>query len=319
MSALVIGIVLLVSLPIIALALALIFGGPHSLPPMDSINAPFSRVDYTSLPPLQTYMARDGAALGYRSYNPVVSGSLDYIVLVHGSASRSDSMHVLGKALAVAGYRVYALDMRGHGKSGMKGDIQYVGQLEDDIEDFILSVQPEGSGTMIGFSAGGGFALRLAGSHRQNLFDRYLLLSPFIHYTALTYRPGNGGWADVGVPRFIALMILDRLGIRWFEHLPVIAFAMNAEEKRVLTPTYSFTLFRNFKPPDDFAACIRSVRRPLKVLVGEKDEVFYAKQFRPTFSAAGRDIPVVVVPGVDHAGLVLARAAVAEVISMLHR
>jgi pimeloyl-ACP methyl ester carboxylesterase len=42
-------------------------------------------------------------------------------------------MHELAKAFAAAGYAAYALDIRGHGDSGDKGKIAYVGQLEDAV------------------------------------------------------------------------------------------------------------------------------------------------------------------------------------------
>jgi len=46
--------------------------------------------------------------------------------------ARSTSMHSLAKDLSTAGYEAYALDIRGHGESGEKGRVAYVGQLEDD-------------------------------------------------------------------------------------------------------------------------------------------------------------------------------------------
>jgi len=55
--------------------------------------------------------------------------------------------------------------MRGHGESGSRGDIAYIGQLEDDLDDFMKQVlEVEKGVTLIGFSGGGGFALRFAGA-----------------------------------------------------------------------------------------------------------------------------------------------------------
>ena len=106
--------------------------------------------------------------------------------------------------------------MRGHGDSGSKGQIAYVGQLDDDLEDFMRSVQPARPATLAGFSAGGGFALRVAAGERQTLFDQYLLLSPFISQDAPTYRPDSGGWVSVGMPRIVALSLLDAVGVHAF-------------------------------------------------------------------------------------------------------
>ncbi|MFM5616223.1 alpha/beta hydrolase [Aeromonas veronii] len=65
-------------------------------------------------------------------------------------------MHKMASAFSQAGYDAYALDIRGHGASGDKGTIAYIGQLEDDLEDFIKSVAPAKPATLVGFSSGGG-------------------------------------------------------------------------------------------------------------------------------------------------------------------
>src|SRR4029077_18561717 len=44
-----------------ALAAAIAFGDAKPLPPMASINNPFESVDYSGLPPLQQFTAKDGA------------------------------------------------------------------------------------------------------------------------------------------------------------------------------------------------------------------------------------------------------------------
>jgi alpha-beta hydrolase superfamily lysophospholipase len=54
--------------------------------------------------------------------------------------------------------------LRGHHNSGRSGDIDYIGQLEDDLADFVAVLRPlhpNASFTLIGFSSGGGFVLRV--------------------------------------------------------------------------------------------------------------------------------------------------------------
>ncbi len=41
-------------------------------------------------------------------------------------------MHALAEALRTAGVTAYVLDIRGHGGSGRRGDIDYIGQIDDD-------------------------------------------------------------------------------------------------------------------------------------------------------------------------------------------
>ncbi len=159
-----------VALLAVALAAAIILGGPGVPPPMPSINDPFKGVSFASLPALSRFTARDGVPLAYRAYALNITPARGSVVLMHGSSASSNSMHPMAHAFAQAGYAVFALDIRGHGESGTKGRIAYVGELEDDLEDFVKAVSPPRPATLAGFSAGGGFAMRVAGSPRQRLF-----------------------------------------------------------------------------------------------------------------------------------------------------
>ncbi|MGZ5002105.1 MAG: alpha/beta hydrolase, partial [Chthoniobacterales bacterium] len=289
MKRLLVAVLALVALLIAALGLAIAFGGPGEPPPMASINNPFKNVDFSDLPEPNHFTARDGTRLAFRAY-PAAGGAVKgSVVLVHGSSASSSSMHVMAKAFAAAGFAAYALDIRGHSQSGVKGHIAYIGQLEDDMEDFVHAIKLAQPSTLLGFSSGGGFVLRFAGSGRQKLFSNYLLLSPFISQDAATSRPDSGGWISVGVPRIIAISVLNGFGVRAFNDLPVMRFALTEEAKGFLTPQYSFALAQNFRPEPDYQANIRAVSQPLRVLVGQDDEAFYPDKFASVFKAAGKD------------------------------
>jgi non-heme chloroperoxidase len=301
------------------LAGALAFGGPKPLPPMASINNPFKTVDFSDLPPLSRYTASDGAPLAYRRYNPSGGVGKGSVVLVHGSSASSNSMHPLAKAYANAGYVAYALDIRGHGESGQKGQIAYVGQLEDDIAAFMKAASPPQPSTLVGFSSGGGFVLRVAGSSRQDLFQSYLLLSPFLSQDAPTFRPNSGGWVSVGVPRYVGVALLNLAGIRAFNDLPVTSFALDEKAKSLLTPQYSYALASNFRPNRDYAADIKAVRHPCAVVAGAADELFFTDRFEPLFRSLGKKWPVTLLPGIEHIPLTLAPAALAQAVQDVGR
>jgi non-heme chloroperoxidase len=299
--------------------LAIALGGPRQPPPMAGINSPFKDIDYSDLPSVKHFAGRDGAKLAFREYPAGRDPIRGSVVLVHGSSARSNSMHAMARTFARAGYSTYALDMRGHGDSGSKGHIAYIGQLEDDIEDFMRTARPAGSTTLVGFSSGGGFVLRFAGSGRQRLFANYLLLSPFISQDAPTYRPQSGGWLSIGLPRMMAITALDKIGIRTFNDLPVINFALDDEARRFLTPQYSFALAENFRPRHDYRADIRSASQPMEVLVGEDDEAFYADRFAALFSAEGKAVPVTIIPKIGHIALTLDPLAIQAAVSAVAR
>jgi alpha-beta hydrolase superfamily lysophospholipase len=304
----------LISVILISLGSALWLGGPRDIAALDSINAPFAKVDYSTLPKAQTYLARDGTALAYHHYpasNP--SSVTRRVVLIHGSSGRGRSMHVLAQELAAQGFTVDALDMRGHGDSGARGQIAYIGQLEDDMTDFVKAVPYAGASTLLGHSSGGGFVLRFAASAQQALFDRYVLLSPYLRYDAPTAKPNNGNWVSVGVPRVIALRLVNALGITALNHLPVTRFALNGAAKPFLTPSYSFALAANFAPHSDYAQDIRDAKGTISIVVGSDDELFDAQRFADVFAGAGKPAAVSLVPQVDHMGVILDKPALRAV------
>jgi non-heme chloroperoxidase len=314
------AIAVLVTLAFVAAGLlaAIAFGGPPRLLPMQSVRDPFKSVDFSDLPAPDLFAARDGTQLSYRAYLDSSRGNQASVVLVHGSSSRSDSMHAMARGLAERGYVVYVPDVRGHGESGSKGQIAYIGQLEDDLEDFAKAKVP-GRKILVGFSAGGGLALRFAADERRNMFDGYVLLSPFLSQRASTYRPNGGGWASVGLPRILGLIALNRLGVSGLNYLPVTSYALTPEAAKLLTPRYSYALAMNFRPKNGYKRDIASATQPMEVLVGERDDQFYAHRFSAEFESGGRPVPVSIVPDTGHMDLTLAPGAIESVAQAIAR
>ena len=182
---------LLVAVAIIPLGV-LAFDAPAIPPPMASTSAALEHVDYRDVPAPLQFQARDGTGLQYYA-SPAEPDRI--AVLVHGSAGPGASIHALAKALRAAGVTAYVLDIRGHGGSGRRGDIDYIGQIDEDLADFVAQLGPERSGetrTLVGFSAGAGFTIRFAGGPHGQLFDRYVFLSPILPGSP-TLRPNAGG------------------------------------------------------------------------------------------------------------------------------
>jgi alpha-beta hydrolase superfamily lysophospholipase len=235
----------------LALLLAGLLAAPLVPPPeLQSISAARGTVDLSSLPAVERFQARDGTWLGFRHYPASAPATGGAAIVVHGSsASSGGTIHALSHAVAARGVDTFAIDIRGHGASGTRGDIAYVGQLEDDLADFVAAVRMTtltAPLTLIGHSAGGAFALRVAGSQIQNLFARTVLLAPYLGYSAPTNRPNSGGWASADVPRILGLMALRTVGITCCEALPVLAFAVPPNSESNLVQDYSHRLMRNF-------------------------------------------------------------------------
>src|SRR3984893_6480200 len=183
---------LLVLIAIIPIAV-IAFDAPTSPPPMVSMARSLEQIDVGDVPAPRKFQARDGASLQYYAY-PAEPDKI--AVLVHGSAGPGTSMHALAEAVRAAGGTGYVLDIRGHGGSGRRGDIDYIGQIDDDLSDFVAQLGQAKSGetrTLVGFSAGAGFTVRFAGGPNGTRFDRYVFLSPILPRSP-TLRPASGGW-----------------------------------------------------------------------------------------------------------------------------
>jgi alpha-beta hydrolase superfamily lysophospholipase len=290
-----------------ALTLTAMIATPlERLPELTSISQSARAVDRSTMPPLSRFSARDGTELAYRHYPARGPSSGKIAILVHGSSGSSVAVHGLADALAARGVETYAPDIRGHGGSGSRGDVGFIGQLENDMADFVALVRktsPSEPLTLLGHSAGGGFALRVAGSPIQDLFARTVMLAPYLGYDAPTNRPGSGGWAKADIPRFFGLMALGKLGIDCCEGLPTLAFAVPANSERILNPTYSYRLMRNFATRS-YQLDLAAARHPVTLISGASDELMLADKYADAMHAVSPSVEVKLIDGVDHMGIV---------------
>jgi alpha-beta hydrolase superfamily lysophospholipase len=297
-----------------ALLLGAMIASPLRRPPeLTSISKTAGAVDRRGMPAIERFHARDGTELAYRHYPARAPASGQIAVVVHGSSGSSIAVHALAKGLAERGVEAYAPDMRGHGASGTRGDIGYLGELEDDLADFvgeIRKVSPTAPIALIGHSSGGGFALRVAGSPIQNLFARTVLLAPYLGYDAPSSRQDSGGWASPDIPRFLGLTVLRRLGILCCESLPTIAFAVAPNSSAILASTYSYRLMRNFGSSRDYREDLAAAGEPVAVFAGAADELMFPDKYR---DAVGQRASVTLIDGVNHMGIVSDPAAVSAI------
>ena len=124
-------------------------------------------------------------------------------------------MHQVANTLAAKGITAVAMDVRGHGASGTRGDIAYLGQLDDDLMDLVAKLRKTDANatfSLIGHSSGAGFVLRIAGGPDGRAFERFVLLAPYLGYSAPTNRPAEGPalWASPDLPRIFATILLEQ-------------------------------------------------------------------------------------------------------------
>jgi pimeloyl-ACP methyl ester carboxylesterase len=293
----------------VALILAAMIATPLERPPeLRSVSDSAKGIDWSTLPPLERFQARDGTWIGFRHYAPNGSATGRGAIFIHGSSGSSGTVnHALTHAIAAHGVETWALDIRGHGGSGTRGDIGYVGQLEDDLVDFVAEVRktaPDLPLTLIGHSAGAGFSLRVAATPiMQDMFVRTVLLAPYLGYDAPTNRPNSGGWANADIPRFLGLAALRKLGIDCCAQLPVLALAVRPNMEKILVSTYSDRLMRNYATRG-YRLDLPGVTHPMTVFGGAEDEMMISDKYAETVQAIKPSVDVKLLDGINHMGIV---------------
>jgi non-heme chloroperoxidase len=225
--------------------------------------------------------APDGVRIAYET-----DGEGPPIVLVHGfGASRVQNWRAPGwyETLTGAGYRVIALDCRGHGESDKPHDSAFYGE-STMANDSALVMEAAGyaSAFVMGYSMGGSLTIRLMNDQMRR----------------------------------VRAAVIGGVGANYFtrsnEWRVAIADGLIAEDASNLSPTQR--MFREFasQPGKDvqaLAACMRAPRAPLNreelaaikipalVVCGETDNV--SGPPGPLASALG-DARAVTVPKRDH-------------------
>ena len=256
---------------------------------------------------LQFQPMRDGYALPFRAVDGPQGAPL--LVMVHGSGWHGMQFEGLAAAL-VPHADILIPDLRGHGASPMRrGDVEYIGQLEDDLADLIMARAKAGQKViLLGHSSGGGLAVRFAGGAHRAMISGAVLLAPFLHHSAPTTRAGSGGWAQVNLPRIMGLSILNRLGITAFNGLKIVRFAMpdavmNGPLGHTATTSYSYRMNTSFAPRDDYMADLAALP-PYLLVAGSADESFVADAYASLLARAGAKGKVHILQGVTHLGVV---------------
>jgi len=293
----------------VALVLTAMIATPLQRPPeMRSVSDSAKGIDWSTLPPLERFQARDGTWLGFRHYAANGPTTGRGAIFIHGSSGSSATVnHALTHAMSAHGVETWALDIRGHGGSGTRGDIGYVGQLEDDLVDFVAEVRktaPDLPLTLVGHSAGAGFSLRVAATPiMQDMFVRTVLLAPYLGYDAPTNRPNSGGWASADIPRFLGLAALRKLGIDCCAQLPVLALAVRPNMEKILVSTYSDRLMRNYATRG-YRLDLPAVTHPMTIFGGAEDEMMISDKYAETVQAIKPSIDVKLLDGINHMGIV---------------
>jgi acylglycerol lipase len=124
-------------------------------------------------------LGRGRLPLFYRTWHPH-NMSRAAVLITHGLGDHSGRYTSIAQSLAAAGYAVYALDQRGHGRSA---GARTAGKFADMIDDLaaMIALIRQGSRSqkvfLVGHSWGGLLTLRYAVDHRNDV-DGLVLSAP---------------------------------------------------------------------------------------------------------------------------------------------
>jgi hypothetical protein len=86
-----------------------------------------------------------------------------------------------------------------------------------------------------------------------------------------------------------------------------VAFAVAPNSAKILNPNYSYRLLRNFAVSRDFRQDLAAARGPIAIFAGGADELLLPGKYH---EIVGDRVPVRIIDGVDHMGIVGNPAAV---------
>ncbi len=235
--------------------------------------------DYSGMPELSKYQARDKSMLDYRYYP---SSSKNLIIILHGSGYHSRYLYKLAQNLNGMA-QIVTPDLRGHGANAKnRGDVDYIGQLDDDLDDLVehchKKYRPEKI-YIAGHSSGGGLALRLMGNDQRPQAEGYILLAPYLAHDAPTTNAGSN-WAKPKIMKIILANVLNGFGLSWLDHSFIIEFNL-PKKYRDGSETLAYThAFINSYAPKDYQKDLLKTARKTLVLVGEDDEAMHAHEYK---------------------------------------
>jgi pimeloyl-ACP methyl ester carboxylesterase len=232
------------------------------------------------------------------------------IILIHGVKSSGYFYNKMSGLLQEATQaEVFAIDLRGHGKSdGKDGDVDYINQYADDLADIVNTIRkqkPKGKIIIAGHSMGGGVALNYAMQKNKTKIDRFLLFAPLIGQNSPAFRQTSPVENDSIEPsmkihfaRIIGLKMFNEIGNHSHDSLPVLFFNIPAN-----MPSGKYSYRANMSmAPEDYLVGLKSVQVPMLVLIGSRDEAFNAGAMKKAITDHVQ-AQIEIIEGVTHNGI----------------
>jgi len=245
-----------------------------------------------------TYLARDGALLAYDKF--LITDARATVIFLHGSTYNSRRYANIAKVLNQQNYSACLINWRGHGASeGKLGTVDYIGQLEDDLADFIAHFQQISDQPLIlaGHSAGAVICLRYIDKYGCNEIDAVSFIAPAINgpLETVRYKHASAKWqyqvsyfrtakptvaapehALTFAPSLKTVPFIIAKCVPFMRHKPILSFPANERmarlEGRVLHYSYNLMLSCDI---NNYPRAFNKISVPVLLLCGQHDEVVH--------------------------------------------
>lgn len=175
------------------------------------------------------------------TYSYLEQGSGDNVLLlIHGNFSSSVHYSPLLERLP-KDVRVVAPDLRGYGDSTYYRRINSLDDFADDIEAF-MSALDINRAVVVGWSLGGGVALKLAARH-QKLVSKLVLINSTTHRGYPVFKKDENGQMLIGQ----VYSSPEEMGTDPIQVLPLLEAQKNGDEK-VIDFIFDQTIYTHNKP-----------------------------------------------------------------------
>lgn len=270
----------------------------------------YELIKKSNLPPLEHIEAKDQSKIYFRYYG---ANSHIILVLLHGIGEDSKYLFQLAQYLSNNNIaQVYTPNLRGYGeKVKRRGDVDYIGQLEDDLAHFlkwITSNNPQATIILGGHSFGGASVLRFSSSIYKHFADGYLFIAPYFPKAPFIQKDHS----KVSKVNFKLLTVLEKLKIRCFHHVKV--YTSYKDEKFLHGGEAIHISFRlaMSRIPVRYKDNINAIQKPSFSIVGDKDELYKTEKFVEVFQH-NRNFTTKILPNHNHDGILFSDQTYEEI------
>jgi 4,5:9,10-diseco-3-hydroxy-5,9,17-trioxoandrosta-1(10),2-diene-4-oate hydrolase len=209
-------------------------------------------------------------------------GDGEPVVLIHGTASASNSWYRQAPALISHGYRVYQVDLPGHGESTRPENVAAYNAVaaHDLLHETILGFGLTAPVTLVGHSLGGFFCL-FNMLHNPEIVGRAVLIAPYYSPTQLNplvQKTGNfasiaGKFAELMPEKFVSMMMGSGLS----ESPP-----LEIEDRQLLAENFknaSPLVYHLVQTAPDLAEYVSQIDIPTLVIWGKRERTLNPDSF----------------------------------------